>query len=175
MLSAKRSPFVHAWWHHQMETFSALLALCVRGIHRSPVNSPHKGQWRRPLMFSLIWAFTNGWVNNQDAGVLKRHHAHYDVTVMASMCSLAACISACKYQCSWYQVIHTSSCWPKLCTIIPLSLVYYRDHISHTYIYYIAVLVKKFAYIKPSTDFSCLYLFQDIINLSPFSTEYMHQ
>ena len=26
----------------------------VRGIHRSPVNSPHKGQWRRALMFTLI-------------------------------------------------------------------------------------------------------------------------
>ena len=26
----------------------------VRGIHRSPVNSPHKGQWRGVLMFSLI-------------------------------------------------------------------------------------------------------------------------
>ena len=28
----------------------------VRGIHRSPVNSPHKGQWRGALMFSLIYA-----------------------------------------------------------------------------------------------------------------------
>ena len=28
----------------------------VRGIHRSPVNSPHKGQWRGALMFSLICA-----------------------------------------------------------------------------------------------------------------------
>ena len=28
----------------------------VRGIHRSPVNSPHKGQWRRALIFSLICA-----------------------------------------------------------------------------------------------------------------------
>ena len=25
----------------------------VRGIHRSPMNSPHKGQWRGALMFSL--------------------------------------------------------------------------------------------------------------------------
>ena len=29
----------------------------VRGIHRSPVNSPHKGQWRGVLMFSLICAW----------------------------------------------------------------------------------------------------------------------
>ena len=35
----------------------------VRGIHRSPVNSPHKDQWRGVLMFSLICAWTNGLVN----------------------------------------------------------------------------------------------------------------
>ena len=40
----------------------------VRGIHRSPVNSPHKGQWRGALMFSLICAWTNGWANNREAG-----------------------------------------------------------------------------------------------------------
>ena len=28
----------------------------VRGIHRSPMTSPHKGQWRGALMFSLIYA-----------------------------------------------------------------------------------------------------------------------
>ena len=54
----------------------------VRGIHRWPVNSPHKGQWRRDLMFSLIYAWTNGWINTRDAGDLRRHHAHYGVTVM---------------------------------------------------------------------------------------------
>ena len=32
----------------------------VRGIHRSPVNSPHKGQWRGALMFSLICVWING-------------------------------------------------------------------------------------------------------------------
>ena len=37
----------------------------VRGIHRSPVNSPHKGQWRGALRFSLIWAWINDWVNNR--------------------------------------------------------------------------------------------------------------
>ena len=37
----------------------------VRGIHRSPVNSPHKGQWRGALMFTLIYARINGWVNNR--------------------------------------------------------------------------------------------------------------
>ena len=54
----------------------------VRGIHRWPVNFPHKGQWRGALMFSLICAWANDWVNNRDAGDLRRHRAHYDVTVM---------------------------------------------------------------------------------------------
>ena len=57
-----------AWWRHQMETFTALLA-SVRGIHRSPVNSPHKGQWRGALTCSLICAWTNGRVNNRDAAI----------------------------------------------------------------------------------------------------------
>ena len=54
----------------------------LRGIHRSLVNSPHKGQWRGALMFSLICAWINGCVNNREAGDLRRHRAHYDVTVM---------------------------------------------------------------------------------------------
>ena len=54
----------------------------VRGIHRSPVNSPYKGQWRGALMFSLICVWINGWVNNREAGDLRRYHAHYDITVM---------------------------------------------------------------------------------------------
>ena len=70
-----------AWWRNQMETFSALLAICA-GIHRSPVNSPRKGQRRGALMFSLICVWINSWVNNREAGDLRRCRAHYDVTVM---------------------------------------------------------------------------------------------
>ena len=56
--------------------------LFVREIHRSPVNYPHKGQWRGTLMFSLIFAWTNGWVNNTDTNALRCHRAHYGVTAM---------------------------------------------------------------------------------------------
>ena len=55
----------------------------VRGIHRSPVNSPHKGQWRGALTFSLICVWINGWVNNREAGDLRRYLAHYDVIVLS--------------------------------------------------------------------------------------------
>ena len=54
----------------------------VRGIYRSPVNSPHKGQWRGALMFSLICTWINGWVNNGEAGDLRHRCTQYDVTVM---------------------------------------------------------------------------------------------
>ena len=54
----------------------------VRGIHQSAVNSPHKGQWRRALMLSLISVSIDVWVNNREAGDLRHYRAHYDVTVM---------------------------------------------------------------------------------------------
>ena len=63
-----------------MEIFSALLVLCERN---PPADSPHKGQWRRILMFSLICVWMNGWINNRGAGDLRRYRAHCDVTVMS--------------------------------------------------------------------------------------------
>ena len=56
----------------------------VRGIHWSPVNSPHKSQWRGALMFPLICVGINGWINNREAGDLRRYCAHYDVSVMSN-------------------------------------------------------------------------------------------
>ena len=44
----------------------------VLGIHRWPVNSLHKGQWCKALMFSLICVWNNRWVNKGDAGDLRR-------------------------------------------------------------------------------------------------------
>ena len=55
-------------------------------IHRSVMNSPHRGQWRGALIFSLIRAWTNGWVNNGDiAGDLRRHRAHVDARVISTL------------------------------------------------------------------------------------------
>ena len=64
-----------------METFSALLAICVG-------NSPATGEFPAPrpmtqsfdVFFDLRWI--NGWVNNREAGELRRYRAHYDVIVM---------------------------------------------------------------------------------------------
>ena len=61
----------------------------VQGIHQSPVNSPHKDQWCGALMFSLICAWINVWVNNCKAGDLRHHRTHYDVTVMSIIVHVA--------------------------------------------------------------------------------------
>ena len=64
-----------------METFSALLAICAG-------NSPITGEFptQRPVTRSFNVFFdlraNNGWVNNREAGDLRRYHAHYDVIVM---------------------------------------------------------------------------------------------
>ena len=65
-----------------MEIFSALLAIYAGN---SPVTGEfpsHKGQWRVALMFSLICAWINGFVNIREAGDMRRYRAHYDVIEM---------------------------------------------------------------------------------------------
>ena len=70
-----------SWWRYQMETFSALLALCAGN---SPVPDEFPAQ--RPVTWSFhnsfICAWMNDWVNYREASNLRRHRAHYDVTVM---------------------------------------------------------------------------------------------
>ena len=64
-----------------METFSTLLALCAGNL---PVTGEFPTQ--RPVTRSFdvffICSWINGWVNNREAGDLRRHLAHYDVSVM---------------------------------------------------------------------------------------------
>ena len=59
---------------------SALLNFCAR-------ISPVTGEF--PVQRPVTWSFgvffdlrINGWVNNHEAGYLRRHRAHYDATVM---------------------------------------------------------------------------------------------
>ena len=75
----------HGWYHDDVIEWKHFPRYWpfVRGIHRSPVNSPQKGQWRGALMFTLICTRINGWVNNREAGDLRRYRAHYDVIVMS--------------------------------------------------------------------------------------------
>ena len=80
-----------------MKKKSALLAICAGN---SPVHGefPYKGQWREALMFSLICARINGWVNDGEAGDLRRHRAHYDVIVISTKDCVDMCICGHCYQ-----------------------------------------------------------------------------
>ena len=73
------STFISAWWRHQMETFSALLAICVGN---SPITGEFtsQSQWRGALMFSLICALNKrlskrswGWWFETPSHSLWRH------------------------------------------------------------------------------------------------------
>ena len=98
--------FVHttiSWWRHQMEIFSALLVLCAEN---SPITGdPHKGQWRGASMFSLIYAWTNSWANNGDAGDLTSLLCHFfpfsDLTTSWDMLNSAGdtLLGTCTGQC----------------------------------------------------------------------------
>ena len=84
-----------AWWRHQIETFSALLAICA-GNSQVTGEFPAQSQLRGPLMFSLICAWIISWVNNREAGDLRRHRVYYDVIVMRRN-HLACCSRHCRF------------------------------------------------------------------------------
>ena len=104
--------WVNSWLRHQIEYFPRYW-LFVRGFHRSPVNSPHKGQWFAALMFSLICAWTNGWVSNRGTCDLKRQGAHYVATVKLKKHGIFMCL-----QCSTPLLPHSIS----LCSVPDISI-----------------------------------------------------
>ena len=69
---------------HQKETFSELQALC-EGNPPIPLQQPSD-------VFPLIYAWTNSWANSRDAGDLRRHRAHSNVTVMQSANAISVLI-----------------------------------------------------------------------------------
>ena len=100
----------------------------VRVIHRSPVKSPHKGQWRGALIFSLICAWINGWVNNREAGDLRRHRARYDVIVMVWL--------------NWACTAHPATTQQNLSDINQNRIVYWRITLNLSYYTFYFIYVR---------------------------------
>ena len=50
--------------------------------YKSNITNKDKDEWRGDWMFSLICAWINAWVNNGEAGDLRRYRARYDVIAM---------------------------------------------------------------------------------------------
>ena len=79
--SVPKTKEAKSWWHHQMETFSASLAICA-GNSPVPGEFPTQRPVTRNFEFSLICVWINGWINNGEAGDLRHYRAHYDVIIM---------------------------------------------------------------------------------------------
>ena len=72
-------PFL-LWWRHQMETFSALLALCEGN---PPVTGGFPSQRPGTRSFDIFFDLClNKRLSKRNAGDLRRHRANYDVTLM---------------------------------------------------------------------------------------------
>ena len=85
----------NSWWRHQMEAFSALLAICAG-------NSPVPGEFptQMPVTRSFDVYFdlcpNKRWVNKREAGDLIHNRAHYDVIVMfRSLTAISICSPGC--------------------------------------------------------------------------------
>ena len=97
----------------------------VWGIHRSPMDYPHKCQWRGALMFSLICACIYGWVNNCKAGGVRRNRIHYDVTVM-TLNARKSLTSTMKYVTlvltnGWFKFLMTKMSWSLQVNVVVCS------------------------------------------------------
>ena len=70
-----------SWWRHQMETFSALLALCEG-------NQPVIGGCPSQRPVTELWYFLLSALKQtvEQTGDLRLHHAHYDVPVIMEGC-----------------------------------------------------------------------------------------
>ena len=131
-----------SWWRHQWKHFPRNWPF-EREIHRSIVQSPHKGQWRVALMFPLIWAWTNGWENKQDAGDLRRHCAHYGVTVKCVCVHVCLCLQRYKPTTCITVISHDTHVMLLLCyinfSLVALHCVIYSDS-GHSHVIVIAEL-----------------------------------
>ena len=72
------------WWRHQMEIFSALMALCAENSS-GPGEFPTQRPVTRNFDVFLICARINNWVYNRGSGDLRRHRVHYYVIVMRNL------------------------------------------------------------------------------------------
>ena len=115
------------WWCHHMETFPRYWSF-VQGIHRWPVNSPHKGQWRGALVFSLICALNKRlskqswgwWCETSSHSLWRRCDVNYISVLKIGRHQIMAHVARQPLLdlLSWYYVIYPCICnsfedrWP---------------------------------------------------------------
>ena len=78
------SVHISSWWRNRMETFSELLAVC-EGNPSVTGGFPSQRPVARSFDVFFDLHLNDAWANTRDAGDLRRHRAHYDVTVIYSI------------------------------------------------------------------------------------------
>ena len=130
-----------------MEIFSVFLAICA-GNSPVTVEFPQKGQWRGALMFSLICTSINGWVNNREAVDFRRHHAHYDVTVICD---------------SWYKLVVVHAyCISKV--VIHVYQAFYRLIVfNNISMQYSPIFICAELQMQPNWTDTCIFAFVHLV------------
>ena len=124
----------------------------VRGIHRWPMNSPHKGQWLGALMFSLICTWINSWVNNLEAVDLRHHRDHYDVIVMESVLGFTMKLTT--FQQVTFRILRNTLylIWVLRCQLLTTYVKHYTDVIMSTMASHITSLTVVYSIVYFGTD-----------------------
>ena len=69
----------------KQDTDGKYVLVCTSVTYRSIWSRWKYNILMMTLIFTLICAWINGWVNNRESGDLRRNRAHYDVIVMCNM------------------------------------------------------------------------------------------
>ena len=111
-------PIHYPWWRYQMETFSALLAICAAN---SSVTGKFLAQGPVTRTFDVFFDcdWIDGWVNNGEAGDWRRYRSDYDVIVMTVPSSL------------WDSIRDFTEETPNFNCIVPCSILRPRQNGRH--------------------------------------------
>ena len=112
-----------SWWHHQMETFSALQALCEGNPSITGGLSSQRPVTRSfDVFFDLC--LNKRLSKNRYAGDLRRNRAHYDVTVMSWIIMNLFSLLLCSLW--WVQIVRYVLTWRSysfICTLHHLIII----------------------------------------------------
>ena len=98
------------WHHNDVMPRKLFPHYCpfIRRIHWSLVDPHYKGLVTRTLMFSLMLAWTSGWINHWVTGDLRSHDAHRDINHcnVLYLCVARSCYHIVQQWCNHVSLIY---------------------------------------------------------------------
>ena len=129
----------YPWWPHQMEIFSALLALCAGNSSVTGKSPPQRPVTRSfDVFYDLCKIWTNGSANIRDTSDLRRHCTHYDAAVMYQ--NVNAGVMASGYI-IWKRYFWTTSFHEIFFVLLWLSCVFQGRYLKGNVYHYVNLLM----------------------------------